>query len=198
MAWLTPKTWKPGEMATAPLMNQYVRDNMLLLKAYTTDSGAPEMGPYGVGGVASYNTGVGPDALASYSVSIPSLQNPGEMIVLRGLGVSNVAGAGTRTLSIAIGSSGIKTIWTAATAATYLVMFDVMLRRRTVSTGSLVSLSYHGNTTNHYFSALTGLNWDAAQTLTLYGGFSAGTANAVGMLDLSTTYILGAPAVASI
>jgi hypothetical protein len=39
MAWATPRTWNPGEVVTAALMNQHVRDNMNILKTPLDDSG---------------------------------------------------------------------------------------------------------------------------------------------------------------
>ena len=35
MAWTAPKTWVPGEMATAALLNTHVRDNLLALDQHT-------------------------------------------------------------------------------------------------------------------------------------------------------------------
>jgi hypothetical protein len=40
MAWLTPRTWTPGETVTAAMMNQHVRDNLNVLKTSIGDDGA--------------------------------------------------------------------------------------------------------------------------------------------------------------
>lgn len=45
MAWSVPRTWSPGEMVTAALMNAHVRDNMNVIassKALEIKIGAPD------------------------------------------------------------------------------------------------------------------------------------------------------------
>ena len=39
MAWTAPRTWVAGELVTAALFNTHLRDNLLILKTDTNDSG---------------------------------------------------------------------------------------------------------------------------------------------------------------
>lgn len=41
MAWNTPRTWVSGELVTALLMNEQIRDNMNILSTYISDTGEP-------------------------------------------------------------------------------------------------------------------------------------------------------------
>ena len=39
MAWTATRTWVAGELVTAALFNTHLRDNLLILKTDTNDSG---------------------------------------------------------------------------------------------------------------------------------------------------------------
>jgi hypothetical protein len=41
MAWTTPRTWTPGETASANLLNTHLRDNLNVLKGSVFDDGTP-------------------------------------------------------------------------------------------------------------------------------------------------------------
>lgn len=47
MAWTTPRTWIPGELVTATMMNEQIRDNMSILKTSINDDGSLKSAVFG-------------------------------------------------------------------------------------------------------------------------------------------------------
>ena len=191
MPWRAMRTWVPGDMATAPLFNQQIRDNFDVLAKAATVAGAPRTGPTASANIFQANTTAGQDLLSSYTWTLPAntLAYPGEGVSMWVLGYSYLGGAGTRSLYLSVGSSALITIWSGTVASTYLVPIAVKFCRRGGATGFVQALG--GTFAAPYLNASAiACDWSVNQDIKLYAQFSGGTPSTMGVLDLSTAYIL--------
>lgn len=118
MAWTTPRTWVPGELVTASMMNIHVRDNMNALKAEIaliqpllvtlTDGATPALNA-ALGNVFTLV------ALGNRTISVPTNPVSGQKIV-----IMHKASGADRTLALNTGTGGFRfgTDVTALTATT--------------------------------------------------------------------------------
>lgn len=181
MAYVTPRTWSPGETVTAALFNQHIRDNMNVLKTQIRDDGRLLTLLKGIAFSAGQGNaaGGGDTALTSYLVTIPAglISQPGDGVVLEG-SLSAAANTNTKALKLKLvgaGAPNMVTVFTnAANVANHIPTFRLLLRRRTATVGaatgaSLVGAANQGNATSVLLNAgLTGIDWSIDQTLTLY------------------------------
>lgn len=141
--------------------------------------------------------GAGDTELTSYDTFIPAnyCNAAGNAIVIEGV-MTVAANGDAKTVKVKVGSGTLTTLWSSsANVANHVVPFRITIRRRTSTTGSVVSLFYHGVATatdvpNVYmtYATLGTLDWTANQVLNLYS--SATTINSVVMNDLTTYGIL--------
>ena len=187
MTWAIPQNWTAEEDVGVTDMHTRVRDQLLSVQANIKGFG--------------FSAGEGNDAggadtqLTSYDVAIlgGTVVNPGNGLLVEGtLSVSTPSEA--KTCKIQIDSATLVTLYT-ATAASHIVPFRVILRRRTSTTGSITGITWVGAAaggapTNYLVnSALGTVAWAGAQTLKIF--LSGTTADSIKLTDYNVSLIQG-------
>lgn len=192
MAWQTPKSWAAGEMVTAALMNQHLRDNFGLVKTNINDYGVLRPGIKSFGASAGqFNAAGGADtALTSYDVTIPggALANPGDAVFLEGFMYRASAAAGNGTFKITVGASSAVTVLTDTTASAHLITFRYRIARRAATTGLIYGIASFGNTQYLTAAGLSSTTW--ASDVLIRWTAAHTTASVVGLLDYFTYYAI--------
>ena len=185
MVWQAPKTWVPGEMATAALFNQHIRDNMTFLKTAVAGSGLLISSPEGCVN-AQYNATAADLELTNFGFTLPAnaLAKVGDQLLVEGAAYSAIGGAGTRLLKILVGGGTTTTFISTTSAAVYLIPFRLRLIRRTSVTGALTAWNWVGTGGTFKNSGLGTVNWAADQAIKFYTNFSGGTAGTFGMSNM--------------
>ena len=132
--------------------------------------------------------------LTSYALTVPDnfLDQPGASLVIEGLLVK-AANADTVTMKIAIGGSGLLTVFTnAQNVVNHRIPFRINMIRRASDAAAITGLFYHGAAhtgaptvylANHALSGT--IDWTAAQALKIYlASDTGGAANDVYLTDL--------------
>jgi len=188
MAWVIPQTWTAEEDVGVTDMHERVRDQLLSVQANLEGFG--------------FSAGEGNDAggadtqLTGYDVSIlgGACANPGNGLIVDGT-LSVTSPSEAKTCKVRIDSATLITIYT-ATAASHIVPFRLVFRRRTSTTGSINGISWVGAAaggapTNYLInSALGTVAWDSLQTLKIF--LSGTTADSILLTDYNVTLIQGA------
>jgi hypothetical protein len=196
MSWVNPKTWAPGEMVTAPLANQHIRDNFSVLSAQVdTTNGYPQpcLKSYAYSSGQGNAAGGSDTELTSYAFTIPAggLAGPGDMLLFEGLFTnSSTAGAWTGKISFDGGSTKI-TLVTSSTVSTS-ARFRLWLTRRTQTTGSAFGLTEIGTSLVTYYlinAAVGTVNFSTAISPKFY--CSHGTLNNTKLTEVRANYFIG-------
>jgi hypothetical protein len=118
--------------------------------------------------------GAGDTLLNNYSITIPAgYLSQGEALVLDGT-FSVVNRATARAAKIKVGGGSLVTLFTTSTAATMVIPFRYVIRRRTSATGSITGVAWidaasGGAPVNYMINAAAGaVDWTAGQTLAIY------------------------------
>jgi len=187
MVWTPPKTWIADEVVGVSDMNTHVRDNLLsaghLVKSFAFSSGEGN------------DVGGGDTQLTSYDVTLAAelLADAGNALLVDGtLLVGAVSEA--KTCKLKVGGGTAITIYT-ATAASHIVPFRMVIRRRTSTAGSITGITFVGAAaagapTNYLVNAALGtVAWLGPQTLAIY--LSGSTADSITLTDYCVTALTG-------
>jgi len=190
VSFTTFRTWVPLEVVTAAMLNEQIRDNGNVLKTYIDDDGSHRTLLQGFAFSAGQgNAGGGGDTqLTSYDVTIPAsyLSQPGDTLIVEGT-FAQSATSEAKTIKLKVGGGTLRTIFTATTGGTTVVItFRVVVTRRTSTTGVMAGFvgyaAHNGAPTWQLVNATTGtVAWANSQTLAIFA--SGATAASLFLTD---------------
>lgn len=106
MAWTTPRTWIPGELVTASMLNIHLRDNMNALRA----TSVPTVIPLTDGATPALDASLAPvnglytlTAAGDRTIAVPTGPLDGQKII-----IAHLASGGARTLTLNTGTGGFR------------------------------------------------------------------------------------------
>lgn len=158
MAWSSPRTWSPGELVTASLMNAHVRDNLNIIKTPIDDNGYPKTLLASAAGLVS-NTGTGETDLQSFTLAADVLDADGGSFFLWTV-FALAANGNTKTIKFYVGSTSV-VIHSAATNSARLVVRLIVTRSSTTA-GRLFA----------WITQSSGVSGSGAQTVTAHQHFA--------------------------